>query len=553
MKNLIEESISPIVYHFCPLSTMLQIAETDKFRLSSVASGKYESDTRMNSFPIGNGKVKTYPYYMCFSRTPSSLVGYQYMRMSNSKGEWDNALVRLEIDGNALNTRYKGAPVNFFTKKDPYGGEPVDANGNPISIKGGGGKNQYGKKFNIARSWDIPRIPNAPKTGIETFNMPRVNRNIDYAEVVRTRMSEYEDRIFSNKEEIDQAIRYIRRIDILLDDTTYNTKFYIAAINNIYTKLNGFAEMYNNSEQRKKSARQLENISAPPIYIFTDKVSFNSLNVRNANTVQDLNSRYKEASTGEKFFNDTNGFSDIKYKLPFGDMGAICELMVAIAFKPNFNQEQFNNDIQYLTSELGLDRWDTYDGYADYSDFILNKCNNLLDNLDVYYSKNFNSWNLLVNGFYNKHQGSKKIMTMFMTIMNIATNECAEFSKKYGFNSPVGVFSTLKRKCNIYYSNKDISNMTNDESFIDEMERYNYYINDKTMTVLISRYNKKYDYNDEYVVRDIDLNLVWNKFLKKIYPFYEENGYIDDYYIEKMNNWVWKNYKDVAYPYHNDK
>lgn len=553
MRKLIEEGISPIVYHFCPLSTMLQIAETDKFRLSSVASGIYESDTRMNSFPIGNGKFKTYPYYMCFSRTPSSLVGYQYMRMSNSKGEWDNALVRLEIDGNAFNARYKGAPVNFFTDKDPYGGEPTDAKGNPIKIKGGGEKNQYGKKFNIARSWDIPRIPNAPKTGIEVFNMPRVNRNVDYAEVVRTRMSEYEDRIFSNKDEVDQALRYIRRIDILLDDTTYNTKFYIAAINNIYAKLNGFAEMYNNSEKRKNSSRQLQTISAPPIYIFTDKVSFNSLNVRNAKTVQDLNSRYKEATTGEKFFQNTNGFSDIKYKLPFGDMGAICEIMVAIVFQPNFNQEQFNDGIRYLISQLGLDHWDTYEGTEDYSDFILNKCNNLLSNLDVYYNKNFNSWNLLVNGFYNKHQGSGKIMQMFYDIMKIATDECKDFAKKYGFNSSVGIFSTLNRKCNIYYSNKDISNMINDKSFVDEMACYNYYINDKTMTVLISFYNKKYDYNDEYVVRDIDLNLVWNKFLKKIYPYYKENGYIDDSIIEKMDNWIWKNYKDVAYPYHDQK
>lgn len=553
MRQLIEEGISPIVYHFCPLSTMLMIAETDKFRLSSVESGKYESDTRMNSFPIGNGEYKTYPYYMCFSRTPSSLVGYQYMRMTNSKGEWDNALVRLEIDGNALNARYKGAPVNFFTEKDPYGGEPTDANGNPIKIKGGGEKNQYAKKFNIARSWDIPRIPNAPKTGIETINMPRVNRNIDYADIARTRMSEYEDRLFSDKPIIDQALRYIKRIDILLDDTTYNTKFYIAAINNIYTRLNGFAEKYNNDKIRKNSSRQLQKIYAPPIYIFTDKVSFNSLNIRNAKNVQNLNSRYKEENTGESFFNKTNGFSDIKYKLPFGDMGAICEVMVAIAFNPNFNQEQFNNDIRYLTSELGLDHWDTYDGYADYTDFILNKCNNLLSNLDVYYGKKFNSWNLLFSGFYNKHQGNGEIMKMFLKITKIATDECKEFAKKYGFKSSVGIFSTLMRKCKIYYNAKNISNMTNDEGFIEEMQRNNFYIGDKVMTALISRYNKKYDDYDAYVIENIDLNLIWDKILKKIFQFYKENGYVDDSFYEKLDNWIWKNYKNVAYPYHDQK
>ena len=43
-------------------------------------------------------------------------------------------------------------------------------------------------------------------------------------------------------------------------------------------------------------------------------------------------------------------------------------------------------------------------------------------------------------------------------------------------------------------------------------------------------------YHGSYTsVENIDLNLIWNKLLKKIYQFYEENGYIDDYYIEKIS------------------
>ena len=95
--------------------------------------------------------------------------------------------------------------------------------------------------------------------------------------------------------------------------------------------------------------------------------------------------------------------------------------------------------------------------------------------------------------------------------------------------------------------------MTNDEGFIEEMQRNNFYIGDKVMTALISRYNKKYDDYDAYVIENIDLNLIWDKILKKIFQFYKENGYVDDSFYEKLDNWIWKNYKNVAYPYHDQK
>lgn len=447
MKELINEGISSIVYHFCPLSTMLQISETNKFILSSIESGKYESDIRMNSFPIDNERKKTYPYYMCFSRTPFSFVGYQYMRLQKTKGEWDNALVRLEIDGNALNARFKGAPVNFFTEKDPLGGEEVlGSDDTPKKIRGNKNSASFAKKYELARSWKIPKIPSAPRVSPRTFEMPRINRNIDYGEVVRTRMSEYEDRLFSNSPVIDQAVKYIKRVDILLNSRTINNKFYIAAINKIYTNLNGFAETYNSSNDKKE-----RRISSPQINIYTDKVSFNSLNVQNAKTL--LNKRYKPFINGKDFFQGTNGFSVIKYSLPIQEIMAICELMVGIAFQPDFTIQSFDDNIKYLIRRLGLDAWDEYDGVRDYSSFILDKCHNLLNNIDTYYRKNFNSWALLVSGFQYKHQGSEKIIKMFNDINKLANIESINFAKKYGYSKPVSIFSTLSRKYKIYNNN----------------------------------------------------------------------------------------------------
>lgn len=470
MRILIEEGISPIVYHFCPLSTMLQIAETDTFKLSSTYNGKYDSDLKMNSFPTGNGGAKIYPYYMCFSRTPLSLVGYQYMRSRKSSGEWGNALVRMEIDGTALNANFKGAPVNFFTEKDPLGGEPkFDASGKPIKSNGNG---NLGNKYEIGRSWIIPRIPNSSKSNIETFEMPRVNRNVDYADIVRTRMSEYEDRIYSNNDEIKPASRYIKRIDILLNDTSINNKYNIAVINNIYQYFNNYAVKYNtrNAIRRNNGItnRNLQTFNAPPIFIYTNKISFNSLNIKDAITPIEFGKRHTPYANGETFFKGNDGFMDVVKDIPNNDMGAIFEIMTAIAFTPNFTIEQFDNNLSFLIKKLELNNWKTYDGIKDYSNLCYQKCHQYLNNFDTYYYYKvkgrfapFNTWPALTNAYCNKHGGDKTLMSLYNKAMALADYDCENFALKYN-TKKTGIFTTLKKKVTLFLNNtKDMSLITN--------------------------------------------------------------------------------------------
>ena len=239
IKNILQEGVSPIVYHFCPLSTMVQIASDNAFRLASTDESQYRSDERMNSFQTGkkdeNGKSisKTYPYYLCFSRTPSTLVGYQLMRIYGTKNEWSNSLVRIEIDGNRLNMNYKGSAVNFFIDNDPYDESPL------------------GRKYKMVRDNIIYSIPKQGERKIKKYKMPQVNLpswkrgktpigkngyrlgRVDYESMKRSMLSEYEDRVFSYKPVIENASKYIKRIDVFVTKASLEKPEVISSLLNI--------------------------------------------------------------------------------------------------------------------------------------------------------------------------------------------------------------------------------------------------------------------------------------------------------------------------------
>ena len=63
------------------------------------------------SYTDDSGRLKG-EYYMCFSRVPGAFDGYSG-RMSLEK--WKGVYVRFSVNGDILNHRYKGEPVNFYT------------------------------------------------------------------------------------------------------------------------------------------------------------------------------------------------------------------------------------------------------------------------------------------------------------------------------------------------------------------------------------------------------------------------------------------------------
>ena len=140
---ILRESISSIVYHFTDISSLIQILDDDKFRLS------VKSDDSENFGPES--------FYLSVSRIKSIKTGYPYSIGLN---------VRITLNGDRFNQRYRGKAVDFFA----ISGEK-------------GAKHRY---------YDKPG------------SIPYAQEN-----------TENEDRIFSYEPSISNVWRYIERIDIL--------------------------------------------------------------------------------------------------------------------------------------------------------------------------------------------------------------------------------------------------------------------------------------------------------------------------------------------------
>lgn len=263
--KFIIEGISQKLYHFCPINSLYGISESDKFILTPIS--ERTSDAKMTSLPIGNGERKQWNYYMCFSRTPSSLVGYVNMRRNKTGGTlWKTSLVRIEVDGSLLQSNYKGMPVNYFNDKNlpkinhnyEYGEEIVTDNQGiqhkirvPINTVQGKNGNIYSKQYTITslgkgsklKQKTMPRY--IPHRDDGDIRRGRKVVTVDYGVLDRNQMSEYEDRLFSNKPTIPNAKKYIKQIDIYLNnsflkgnnknsyDTLYMLKHIINTFGNI--------------------------------------------------------------------------------------------------------------------------------------------------------------------------------------------------------------------------------------------------------------------------------------------------------------------------------
>lgn len=256
MAKVINEGISSRVFHFCPLSAMYSIAKDDKIMLSS---SDRASDTRMSG---------GYPYFLSLSRTASSAVGYQRMRISGTGRQWSSALVRIELDGRLLNSSFKGSPQNYFTDADD---SKIKHDGVVYSIVPGKTTlqkkelNRYAKQAETDSKGDfiVPR------------GRPSKHGYTDYKMLDRNQMHEYEDRLVSNSPEIKNADKYIVRIDILM-----RRKWTDAGI---------FAQV---GEIIRRYGKK--------VHIYNSEVAFNSFNVRNS--IGANHERYGELDI-EKFVN----------------------------------------------------------------------------------------------------------------------------------------------------------------------------------------------------------------------------------------------------------
>ena len=178
---LLNEALTDIVYHFTSLDTLLKIIDADAFYLPS-SYGSFSDDLD-----------KKKKFYMSLTRQKNSKLGYS---RSNP--------VRITLDGNLLNYRFKGKPINYW-------GASM-------------GKNSYFAN------------PSAYGTGDK----------IDYYQS----NTENEDRLFSNEPVIYNFHKYVKRIDVLIDRENENDMEY--GKNFVYSKFRKLIHVYDNEDDFNK-------------------------------------------------------------------------------------------------------------------------------------------------------------------------------------------------------------------------------------------------------------------------------------------------------------
>lgn len=163
------------------------------------AFGTKMGDGRV-SYVSADEKLKG-EYYMCFSRVPGAFDGYS-ARMAADK--WRGVYVRFSINGDVLNSRYKGGPVNYYTDNEKVNDNQslVDT---PLNVAKNDGKSAFARV----------KMPTTQDMGPEWAG--QINRIKAY---------EHEDRLFSNEQDIPSRKRknenifntgIVERIDIFID------------------------------------------------------------------------------------------------------------------------------------------------------------------------------------------------------------------------------------------------------------------------------------------------------------------------------------------------
>ena len=342
LKERLTEGLSQRLFHFCPISSMYSIAKTDCFKLSSIE--KRESDAKMTSLPIDRNNRKQYQYYMCFSRTPSSLVGYVSMRRDKTGGiGWKQSLVRIEVDGDMLNSNYKGMPVNYFNDKNlkKINHYKFDSKGKKRDTVRG----RYGNTYST--QMDVNYLDDKGNIGVKTLQRynphaddkldPRGKKrtlpSIDYGVIDRNQMLEYEDRLFSNEQFIKniKERHIIKRIDIYINNNLLGN-------NSIH------------SQDILFMTDEIINIFGDIVHIYNNFSSFENVNLVNSISGYQFKKQYLELSQDE-YMKTYKNFNKNKIELTYGQLVTVIRYATILGFYgfgDNWEKLAFNNTLSIL-------------------------------------------------------------------------------------------------------------------------------------------------------------------------------------------------------------
>ena len=235
-KFVLNEMLSSKCYHFTTLDGLLRILKTNTFLLKTdvVSDTEHWEDKPRHRF------------FMSTTRVRDGRFGYNRFINKNSM------LVRITLNGDLLNTNYKGKPINWQMHNE--------------KTKGYESNLRYAISSKSRAMYNNPDWKNAQ---IQPF-------------------VENEDRIYSNKPSIPNADRYIERIDIL----TYDTTTYIDAqardilqnipsnfrnITHIYTTMKDFNKQENNIDKIDRA--KIKNTRHPRVDVKLKREDLKTINL----------------------------------------------------------------------------------------------------------------------------------------------------------------------------------------------------------------------------------------------------------------------------------
>lgn len=299
--GLLAESLSSKLYHFTSINALFEILKNNEmFCQSSLAGSADDMDNK-------------YKFYISFSRTKNANEGFgsNYNR---------NGSARIEFDGNKLNQRFKGAPVNYWgasvlnnkwnynryasgvqdyyeydslSDGEEIDGEVVDKKKIPsfptsrspkyINVNGTifvkrhhDGEHdktiayKYKKTdFNADNAPDGAvelssdfrlKYPNKISPEYVVYNGVVYHKERDISNEIKTHVdNEIEDRLFTNKHIIDNIRDYIIRCDVLVTDFEKLSERGKRIIYNLALRFGSIVNIYNNSEDYIKQSENIIN------------------------------------------------------------------------------------------------------------------------------------------------------------------------------------------------------------------------------------------------------------------------------------------------------
>lgn len=353
-KNILNERISDIVYHFTTLRGLVSILATNTMCGSPSVINK--TDYKVGLKSMKNGILK-YPYYLCFSRTPSSSIGYPMVRTSNIANGVENNdmwefLVRITFDGVLLNSNHKGKPVSFFGNPNELGPMWKSILKAPqYQLKLSQGSDDFVKDNRVfvtlspskmnQKEWGFmyngkfypinpteKEIASAKQTengfGFWKDMYPWFNQPTNFAskedeyEYLAVRKSEYEDRLFMRQLRLSDVIRYIKNVDILV---RYNT---LSNIND--RKLQDIGTMIRFA---------INTLGDDKVHVVSSDKEFNSFNYRN----DQINKKKFIDIAGSDYH--TERFTETEEPLSLADFSALSKFAAAcvLSFTPKRTEE----------------------------------------------------------------------------------------------------------------------------------------------------------------------------------------------------------------------